>query len=113
MRWYMVWYSQGRRLHGLAGWFGWPAGLIDDSISTAERCGVVPPEGATRPGEDFEPLGEWWGIWPRRSCDQSEVEMNVSSAPESGSRSGAGVWVQVWSWIWPARATQARPAKGS
>lgn len=37
----------------------------------------------------------WWGIWPRRSCDQSEVEMNVSSAPEEVR---SRVWVQTWIW---------------
>lgn len=58
-------------------------------------CGACLPK-ATLPAEGSGPLlCAWWGIWPRRSCDQSEVEMNVSSAPE---KVRSRVWVQVWIW---------------
>lgn len=92
--------EKAARADWLACWLGsWLADL-PGTISTNRAkhdkpCGAVPR--ATRPAEeDSEPLpGAWWGIWPRRSCDQSEVEMDVSSAPE---KVRSRVWVQAWIW---------------
>lgn len=57
---------------------------------------MAAPEGYTAGRGVLRTMGRaWWGIWPRRSCDQSEVETNVCSATEKVK---SRAWVQVWIW---------------
>lgn len=106
------------RVHGLVlsgektAWAGWLAGWLARWLAEVDRldryyfhhramchvrCAVwwLPECHTAGRGAVEALLGAWWGIWPRRSCDQSEVEMNVSSAPE---KVRSRVWVQAWIW---------------